>query len=95
MLGSGLKNDKTKGKYEIMFMRSDKKKKHRGFAVAIGMLAVYGAYKMVAGVKDACCCKMGAMMNCFKKIGKRKSKCDPVEYECSYSDGEAESESVD
>lgn len=70
----------------MMFMRSEKKKKHRGFAVAIGMLAMLGAYSLVTSVKEMCVCKVSSMMKGFKKLGKKKASCMQTESECVCTD---------
>ena len=43
-----------------------KKKKSPIFAVAIGALAVFGAYSMVSSVKGCLCKKAEKLMNMFK-----------------------------
>jgi len=53
----------------MFFMKNEKKKRHPMLALGVGALAVYGAYSVVKGAKDACVCKMSKMKNMFKKKG--------------------------
>lgn len=43
------------------------KKKSPVFAIAVGALAVFGAYSMVAAVKNCCTEKMKMMTNMMKR----------------------------
>ena len=65
-----------------MIFGNEKKKKNPAFAIALGALAVYGAYSMVASVKDCCSEKCKMLTNMFKK--KEKAHCPDTE--CAESD---------
>ena len=34
-----------------MFMKTEKRRKHKGFAIAIGALAMYGAYSVIKALR--------------------------------------------
>jgi hypothetical protein len=58
-----------------MFMNNNKRKKHPLLAMAVGGLAIFGAYSMVCCAKNAaltCKDKMSHMMS-----GKKKNGCAP------------------
>ena len=57
-----------------MIFGNEKKKKNPAFAIAIGALAVYGAYSMVASVKECCSEKCKMLTNMFKKKEKECHK---------------------
>jgi len=63
-----------------MIFKSDKKNKSPILTVATISLAVYGAYSMVASVKESCCEKCKMLTNMFKKKNKAtktgESSCD-------------------
>ena len=65
-----------------MMFGNDKKKKNPAFAIALGALAVYGAYSMVSCVKNTCAEKCKRITDMFKKKG--KDKC--CEEDCAESD---------
>ena len=58
-----------------MMFGNDKKKKNPAFAIALGALAVYGAYSMVSSVKNTCSEKCKKITDMFKKKGNDKC-CD-------------------
>lgn len=58
-----------------MFMNNNKRKKHPILAMAVGGLAIFGAYSMVCCAKNtalACKDKMTNLMS-----GKKRGKCAP------------------
>lgn len=55
-----------------MFMKTEKRRKHKGFAIAIGALAMYGAYSVIKGAKDMCMGRISAMASCIGKMKKKK-----------------------
>ena len=71
-----------------MLIGSEKKKKKGGYALAIGALAMYGAYRMISGIKNACSCGMDSLMKGMKRMkGKTPAaECDTPD-ECD-SDSE-------
>lgn len=62
------------GRMEIymFFMKSEKKKKHPLLAMAVGGMAMYGAYSAVNSMKCCCMEKMNSMMTMMKS---KKKKC--------------------
>ena len=56
-----------------MILGSEKKKKRGGYAVAIGALAMYGAYRIIAGMKSAVCSGASGMMRIVNKMKKKSS----------------------
>lgn len=69
-----------------MFMKTEKKRKHKGFAVAIGVLAMYGAYSVIKCAKDMCVSRVSAMAGCIGKLKRKKmsENCCP-EMDCTPS----------
>jgi hypothetical protein len=54
-----------------MFIGNEKKKKRGGYAIAIGALAMYGAYRLIAGMKTAILSGTSGMMRAMKKMKKK------------------------
>ena len=59
-----------------MLIGNEKKKRRGGYAAVIGALAMYGAYRLIAGVKNACTCGASSMMNLMKKMKKKMPEMD-------------------
>ena len=51
-----------------MLLGNDKKKKHGGYAAVIGALAMYGAYRVINGMKNAVFGGASAMSSGIKKL---------------------------
>ncbi len=73
------------GRSKFMFM-GNKKKRHPLLAVAVGGLAIFGAYSLVLCAKNMCCSCKEKVMN-LMKFGKNKGECmDSVLCECDSDD---------
>lgn len=66
-----------------MFMKNEKKKMRPWFAVGIGALTVYGAYSMVACIKNTCCKKVEMLTNVIKNSKNKKKDCSE-DMECDF-----------
>ena len=69
-----------------MLMKNEKKKKHPLMAIAVGGLAMFGAYSIVSGAKNACKSKVCGMMNAMKKNKGAKQSYDAEDCSCTVSD---------
>ena len=58
-----------------MLIGNDKKKRSGGYAVAIGALAMYGAYRIISGMKNIFSGGAAMMSNGMKKIKKKMPEC--------------------
>ena len=58
----------------MIFTKAEKRKKHKGFAIAIGALAMYGAYSVIKCTKDFCCSRASAMAGWVDRMKMKKSK---------------------
>lgn len=65
----------------MLMMKQGKKKRRPLLAIAIGGMAIYGAYSMVKCAKDTCCEKAKMLTKAFKKKEKCKNNCSDDEYE--------------
>ena len=65
----------------MLMMKQGKKKRRPLLAIAVGAMAIYGAYSVVRCAKDACCEKAKMLTKVFKKKEKCKNSCIDDEYE--------------
>lgn len=73
-----------------MFLGNEKKKKRGGYAIAIGALAMYGAYRLISSVKCACRSGIDSMMSSVKKMKKKMPSADADCDFCNCSDDDSE-----
>ena len=65
----------------MLMMKQGKKKRRPLLAIAVGGMAIYGAYSLVVSAKNMCCEKAKMLTKAFKKKEKCKNSCMEDEYE--------------